>query len=81
MAVGDVMGKGVLAASVMGRVRNALRALALNDPRPAAVMAGLDRVFSATEDEEQFTTLAYAVFNPESGSFVVSQRGPPARAA
>jgi serine phosphatase RsbU (regulator of sigma subunit) len=77
IALGDVMGKGVLAASVMGRVRNALRALALNDPRPAAVMAGLDRVFTATEDEEQFTTLAYAVFNPESGSFVVSNAGHP----
>ncbi|GAB3660808.1 hypothetical protein GCM10027589_22680 [Actinocorallia lasiicapitis] len=77
VVVGDVMGKGVLAASVMGRVRNALRALALNDPRPAAVLAGLDRVFSATEDEEQFTTLAYAVLNPESGSFVVSNAGHP----
>ena len=77
VAVGDVMGKGVLAASVMGRVRNALRALALNDPRPAAVLAGLDRVFSATEDEEQFTTLAYAVINPDTGAAVVSNAGHP----
>lgn len=67
VAVGDVMGKGVLAAAGMGRVRNALRALALNDPRPAAVLAGLDRLFSATEDEEQFTTVAYVVIDPETG--------------
>src|SRR5487761_1645343 len=37
VAAGDVMGKGLTAAAGMGRVRNALRALALTDPRPAAV--------------------------------------------
>ncbi|RAY10839.1 peptidylprolyl isomerase [Actinomadura craniellae] len=77
IAVGDVMGKGVLAAAGMGRVRNALRALALNDPRPAAVLAGLDRLFSATEDEEQFTTVAYAVIDPETGHGVISNAGHP----
>ncbi len=40
VATGDVMGKGLTAAAGMGRVRNALRALALTDPRPAAVLAG-----------------------------------------
>lgn len=77
VAVGDVMGKGVLAAAGMGRVRNALRALALNDPRPAAVLAGLDRLFSATEDEEQFTTVAYAVIDPENGQGEFSNAGHP----
>jgi len=43
VAVGDVMGKGLTAAAGMGRVRNALRALALTDGRPAAVLGGLDR--------------------------------------
>ncbi|WP_245623137.1 SpoIIE family protein phosphatase [Spirillospora albida] len=77
VAAGDVMGKGVLAAAGMGRVRNALRALALNDPRPAAVLAGLDRLFSATEDEEQFTTVAYAVIDPETGRGAFSNAGHP----
>ncbi|MFC4052312.1 SpoIIE family protein phosphatase [Actinomadura syzygii] len=77
VAVGDVMGKGVLAAAGMGRVRNALRALALNDPRPAAVLAGLDRLFSATEDEEQFTTVAYVVIDPETGHGEFSNAGHP----
>jgi PAS domain S-box-containing protein len=77
IAVGDVMGKGVLAAAGMGRVRNALRALALNDPRPAAVLSGLDRLFSATEDEEQFTTVAYAVIEPDTGNGVFSNAGHP----
>lgn len=67
VTVGDVMGKGLQAAAGMGRVRNALRALALTDPRPAAVLAGLDRLFSATELEEQVTTVSYLVIDPETG--------------
>lgn len=77
IVVGDVMGKGVAAAATMGRVRNALRALALNDPRPAAVLSGLDRLFSATEEAEQFTTVAYAVIDPETGTGVLSNAGHP----
>jgi PAS domain S-box-containing protein len=67
VTVGDVMGKGLQAAAGMGRVRNALRALALTDPRPAAVLSGLDRLFSATELEEQVTTVTYLVIDPETG--------------
>ncbi len=67
VAAGDVMGKGLTAAAGMGRVRNALRALALTDPRPAAVLAGLDRLFIATELEEQVTTVAYLVLDPVTG--------------
>jgi PAS domain S-box-containing protein len=75
VAVGDVMGKGLIAAAGMGRVRNALRALALTDPRPAAVLGGLDRLFSATELEEQVTTVAYLVIEPESGEGVLGNAG------
>ncbi|WP_433174304.1 SpoIIE family protein phosphatase [Actinoallomurus sp. CA-150999] len=81
IAIGDVMGKGVKAAAGMGRVRNALRALALNDPRPAAVITGLDRLFAATEGWEQITTLAYAVIDPATGEGMISNAGhlPPLR--
>jgi PAS domain S-box-containing protein len=75
VAVGDVMGKGLTAAAGMGRVRNALRALALTDPRPAAVLGGLDRLFSATEEEEQVTTVAYLVIDPETGAGVLGNAG------
>ena len=75
VAVGDVMGKGLTAAAGMGRVRNALRALALTDPRPAAVLGGLDRLFSATEEEEQVTTVAYLVIDPETGNGVLGNAG------
>jgi PAS domain S-box-containing protein len=75
VAVGDVMGKGLVAAAGMGRVRNALRALALTDPRPAAVLGGLDRLFAATELEEQVTTVGYLVIDPESGEGVLGNAG------
>jgi PAS domain S-box-containing protein len=76
VAVGDVMGKGLTAAAGMGRVRNALRALALTDPRPAAVLSGLDRLFSATELEEQVTTVAYLVIDPGTGDGLMGSAGP-----
>ncbi len=69
------MGKGLTAAAGMGRVRNALRALALTDPRPAAVLAGLDRLFVATELEEQVTTVAYLVVDPETGDGMAGNAG------
>jgi serine phosphatase RsbU (regulator of sigma subunit) len=75
VAAGDVMGKGLTAAAGMGRVRNALRALALTDPRPAAVLTGLDRLFTATELEEQVTTVAYLVFDPASGEGLAGNAG------
>ncbi len=75
VATGDVMGKGLTAAAGMGRVRNALRALALTDPRPAAVLAGLDRLFIATELEEQVTTVAYLVMDPETGEGMAGNAG------
>jgi PAS domain S-box-containing protein len=75
VALGDVMGKGLTAAAGMGRVRNALRALALTDPRPAAVLGGLDRLFAATEEEEQVTTVAYLVIDPETGEGVLGNAG------
>jgi PAS domain S-box-containing protein len=77
VTVGDVMGKGLLAAAGMGRVRNALRALALTDPRPAAVLAGLDRLFAATELEEQVTTVTYLVIDPETGEGQAGNAGHP----
>lgn len=44
LAIGDVAGKGVEAAAVMGQVRSAIRAYALDEPDPAAVLAKTDRL-------------------------------------
>jgi len=44
VVVGDVVGRGVMAATVMGQVRAAVRGAALTNSDPAAVMTALDRV-------------------------------------
>jgi len=75
MVVGDVMGKGVVAAAGMGRVRAALRALSLTDPAPAAVLQGLDRVFDLTEEDEQLVTLIYALVDVTDGRVTLAGAG------
>jgi serine phosphatase RsbU (regulator of sigma subunit)/anti-sigma regulatory factor (Ser/Thr protein kinase) len=42
--IGDVVGRGVMAATVMGQVRAAARGAALSHPEGSTVMAALDRV-------------------------------------
>ncbi|WP_181874245.1 SpoIIE family protein phosphatase [Marinitenerispora sediminis] len=73
--LGDVMGKGIKAATGMSRVRNALRALAFSMPEPADVLSGLDRMFEATEREEQITTLAYFVLESDTGHGYLGNAG------
>jgi serine phosphatase RsbU (regulator of sigma subunit) len=75
LVVGDVMGKGVTAAAGMGRLRSALRALALVNPLPEAVLGGLDRVFSATEEPDQIATLVYLLINPTARRAAVGAAG------
>ena len=75
LVVGDVMGKGVPAAAGMGRLRSALRALALVNPLPEAVLTGLDRVFTATEDADQIATLVYLLINPVARRAAVGGAG------
>lgn len=77
LVVGDVMGKGLGAATVMGRMRTALRALALTEESPAAVLTGLDRLVDLTEDLEQIVTLSYAVIDPAAGVAVGADAGHP----
>jgi PAS domain S-box-containing protein len=75
LVVGDVMGKGVRAAAGMGRLRSALRALAHANPLPEAVLTGLDRVFTATEDADQIATLVYLLVNPVARRAAVGGAG------
>lgn len=75
LVVGDVMGKGVVAAAGMGRLRSALRALAHANPLPEAVLQGLDRVFTATEGADQIATLVYLLVNPVARRAAVGGAG------
>lgn len=81
MVLGDVAGHDVRAAAVMGQVRAALRALALTDPAPPSVLAGLDRLVGSlgaeSRNEEIFVTVVYGVLDPSDGSVTLASAGHP----
>ena len=61
--MGDVAGKGLAAASMVGRLRSAMRAYALEGHDPSTVVERLNQlVFSELEDS-QMTTLVYVVID------------------
>jgi phosphoserine phosphatase RsbU/P len=82
ITMGDVMGHGLHAATVMGRGRSALRAYALEFDDPAAVLSRLDRKMQHFEPG-LIGTVCYATLDPESGAVEVSSSGhlPPILAA
>lgn len=76
LIVGDCVGHGLAAATVMGQVRSACRALLFDNPSPAAALEGLDR-FAARLPGAQCATAVCAVLNPETGELVYSSAGHP----
>jgi Stage II sporulation protein E (SpoIIE) len=76
LAVGDVMGHGLAAATGMGQLRSALRALALSDPDPGSVLAGLDRLVER-DGPAEMATVAYAVLDPSDGAVSMGGAGHP----
>ena len=66
MIVGDVMGRGVLAATTMIRVRAGLRGLITVDPWPGHLLAFADELL-VRDAPEQFVTAVAALLDPVSG--------------
>ncbi len=64
LVMGDVAGKGLAAASMVGRLRNALRAYALEGHEPAKVVDQLNRLVWAESEDSQMATLLYLVVDP-----------------
>jgi serine phosphatase RsbU (regulator of sigma subunit)/anti-sigma regulatory factor (Ser/Thr protein kinase) len=67
LVMGDVAGKGLAAASMVGRLRSALRAYALEGHAPARVLEQLNRLIWTEADEGQMATLIYVVVDPAEG--------------
>ncbi|GAA1735244.1 GAF domain-containing SpoIIE family protein phosphatase [Aeromicrobium alkaliterrae] len=82
LVMGDVVGHGLPAAVVMGRLRSALRAYALEHDDPARVLEQLDRKIRHFEDDA-FATVVYAVVRPPYDTIAISSAGhwPPLLAA
>ncbi|MGH3757868.1 PP2C family protein-serine/threonine phosphatase [Actinophytocola sp.] len=74
LVIGDVVGKGLAAAVVMGRLRSALRAYALEFPDPADVLGKLDRKVSHFE-QNTMATVGYAVVDTVSASLRMALAG------
>ncbi len=74
LVVGDVMGKGVPAATLMGEMRSAVRTLAAVDPNPASIISGLDQL-ALSFDLDSIVTLAIVRLNVETGDGLVANAG------
>lgn len=74
LVMGDVVGHGLPAAIVMGRLRSALRAYALEFPDPAEVLGKLDHKASHFE-ANTMATVAYAVIDTGTGRMDLALAG------
>ncbi|MFJ8046951.1 SpoIIE family protein phosphatase [Streptomyces luteogriseus] len=81
LVVGDVMGKGVQAAAIMGQLSTATRALARLDLPPAELLRHLDDIAGSLGDA--IATCVYAVCDLRRGTCELSSAGhlPPVLAA
>jgi PAS domain S-box-containing protein len=74
VAMGDVVGHGLGAAALMGQLRHATRAYALEGHPPGAVLDGLDRLVRSLEGG-QMATLLYLVVEPDRSKVRLASAG------
>jgi serine phosphatase RsbU (regulator of sigma subunit)/FixJ family two-component response regulator/anti-sigma regulatory factor (Ser/Thr protein kinase) len=74
IAMGDVVGRGIPAASLMGQLRNGLRAYAIEAHPPAAVLERLDRLVQSL-NPGRMATLLYMVLEPDGRNAVFANAG------
>ena len=74
VAVGDVAGRGLQAATVMGQLRSALRAYAIDDPMPDAVLTRMDELVVRLGGS---ATLAYGLITRQDGQLLQGLAGHP----
>ena len=72
--VGDVMGRGVRAAAVMGQLKSAVRAFATLDLSPVEVLEHLDTLVQDLAGD-QIVTCIYAVHDPAAQSLTYANAG------
>ncbi|MBT2526341.1 SpoIIE family protein phosphatase [Streptomyces sp. ISL-99] len=82
LLIGDVMGHGIAAAAVMGRLSATVRALARLDMPPTELLHQLEATL-ADLAEPMLATFLYAVCDPVTGRCTITRAGhpPPAAAA
>jgi PAS domain S-box-containing protein len=78
--IGDVCGKGAAAAAVTALTRYTIRAVAMREDEPSAVLTGLNEAMLRQLGDDQFCTVACARLEPAPGGFQldVARGGHPA---
>jgi serine phosphatase RsbU (regulator of sigma subunit)/anti-sigma regulatory factor (Ser/Thr protein kinase) len=76
LAIGDVAGHGLQAAAAMAQLRMAVRAYAVQDPSPVAVMNGLHELVRGLPVADM-VTLLYLVYDPDTGQVRFANAGHP----
>lgn len=76
LVIGDVAGKGLRAAAVMGALRSALRAYAAISRSPAEVFAYLD-AYMAQFKPNDMVTCFYGILEPATGRLAYARAGQP----
>jgi PAS domain S-box-containing protein len=76
VVVGDVVGRGLTAATTMGQLRSAVRALAVAGAQPKVVLGHLD-AFVVQLEAAQFATFVYAEVDPDTGAGTLAAAGHP----
>ncbi|WP_052681750.1 PP2C family protein-serine/threonine phosphatase [Saccharothrix sp. ST-888] len=74
LVIGDVMGRGLRAAAVMGQLRTAVRAYARLDLPPHEIMGLLDSI-AMEIDANQIATCTYAVWDPGGATLLYASAG------
>jgi anti-sigma regulatory factor (Ser/Thr protein kinase) len=74
MVIGDVVGHGLKAAALMGQLRTALHAYALEDHPPGQTLQLVDR-YIRSMPQSAMATAAYAVLDPETGGLQLASAG------
>ena len=74
LAIGDVVGRGIEAASLMGQIRNSLRAYAMEDDRPEQVVERLNLLMHHWQ-QDRIATLSYLVLDPCDGHITFATAG------
>jgi len=77
IVVGDVVGRGIVAAAAMGQLRNALRAYAFEGLGPAAILGRLNQLALEIDAQDLFATAVLMVLDPCRNELRMSSAGHP----
>ncbi|MCX4462088.1 PAS domain S-box protein [Streptomyces sp. NBC_01340] len=73
--IGDVMGRGLEAAAVMGQLRSAAHALAKTGMQPRQLMQALDAAVADLDVPDQLVTCCYLVIAADAGEVTICSAG------